>query len=100
MPFNVSPAVIVNEYDLTTGIPQLSTTIGALAGVMRWGPCEKRVLVDSEQNLWARFGKPTNLNPETFFTGASFLAYGNQLFVSRAANTTGTSPIVTATTVN
>lgn len=88
MPFQVSPGVNVTEIDLTTVVPAVSTTEGAIAGVFRWGPVGKRVLVDSEAVLAARFGKPTNHNPETFFTAANFLAYGNKLFVSRAANTT------------
>jgi phage tail sheath protein FI len=88
MPFQVSPGVNVSEIDLTTVVPAVSTTEGALAGVFRWGPVEQRVLVDSESNLVARFGKPTNFNAETFFTAANFLSYGNKLFVVRAANTT------------
>jgi hypothetical protein len=88
MPFQVSPGVNVSEIDLTTVVPAVSTTEGALAGVFRWGPVEQRVLVDSESNLVARFGKPTNHNPETFFTAANFLSYGNKLYIVRAANTT------------
>ncbi len=82
---------------MTGAIPVLASTVTALSGVFRWGPIGLRILVDTETNLWNRFGKPTNLNPETFFSAASFLAYGNQLYISRAANTTGTSPIVNAT---
>ena len=100
MTFSVSPAINVREFDLTTGVPQLSTSEAAIGGVFRWGPIEKRVLVDSENMLVSEFGGPTNFNPETFFTAASFLAYGNLLWVSRAANTSGASPIVTATTTN
>jgi hypothetical protein len=88
MPFQVSPGVNVSEIDLTTVVPAVSSTEGAIAGVFRWGPVDKRVLVDSEDNLVARFGKPTNLNAETFFTGANFLSYGNKLYVVRTANTT------------
>ena len=91
MPFQVSPGVNVSEIDLTTVVPAVSTTEGALAGVFRWGPVEQRILVDSESNLAARFGKPTNFNAETFFTAANFLSYGNKLYVVRAANTTSTS---------
>ena len=90
MPFQVSPGVNVTEIDLTTVVPAVSTTEGALAGVFRWGPVEKRTLVDSEANLAARFGKPTNHNAETFFTAANFLSYGNKLHVVRVANTTST----------
>jgi len=88
MPFQVSPGVNVTEIDLTTVVPAVSTTEGALAGVFRWGPVGERVLVDSESNLAARFGKPTNHNAETFFTAANFLAYGNKLYITRVANTT------------
>ena len=73
MPFQVSPGVNVSEIDLTTVVPAVSTTEGAIAGVFRWGPIDKLVLISSEDNLVKRFGKPTNLNPETFFTAASFL---------------------------
>ena len=96
MPFQVSPGVNVSEIDLTTVVPAVSTTEGALAGVFRWGPVEQRVLVDSESNLVARFGKPTNLNAETFFTAANFLSYGNKLYVVRAANTTSDTETVSA----
>lgn len=99
MPFQVSPGVNVSEIDLTTVVPAVSSTEGAIAGVFRWGPIDKLVLISSEDNLVKRFGKPTNLNPETFFTAASFLAYGNKLYVSRAANTadaTGANGVLTA----
>jgi hypothetical protein len=99
MPFQVSPGVNVSEIDLTTVVPAVSSTEGAIAGVFRWGPINKLVLISSEDNLVNRFGKPTNLNPETFFTAASFLAYGNKLYVSRAANTadaTGANGVLTA----
>lgn len=96
MPFLVSPGVNVREIDLTTIVPAVSTTEGAIGGVFRWGPVDQRVLIDSENELVKRFGKPTNLNAETWFTAASFLGYGNRLYVSRAANTAGVSPTVTA----
>lgn len=97
MPFQVSPGVNVSEIDLTTIVPAVSTTEGAIAGVFRWGPVETRVLVDTEDKLAARFGKPTNHNPETFFTAANFLAYGNKLYVTRAANTTAFSNTISTT---
>jgi len=93
MAFAVSPGVNVSEIDLTTVIPAVSTTEGALAGVFRWGPVDKLTLVTSENDYVSRFGKPTNHNPETFFTGANFLAYGNALYVVRTANTTDESGV-------
>ena len=85
MPFQVSPGVNVSEIDLTTIVPAVSSTFGATAGVFKWGPVEERVLVSSEDELVSVFGKPNANNYETFYTAANFLAYGNQLYVSRAA---------------
>lgn len=84
MSFQLSPGVNVTEIDLTAVIPSVATTDAAIGGVFRWGPVEKAILVTNEDQLVARFGRPTNLNAETFFTAASFLAYSDSLFVSRA----------------
>ena len=79
----VSPGINTSEIDLTTIVPAVSTTVGAIAGVFRWGPANQRVLVDSEATLVRIFGKPNANNYETFFTAANFLAYGNALQVVR-----------------
>jgi len=89
MAFQVSPGINVSEIDLTTTVPALATTVGGFGGVFRWGPVGKFVLVDSENTLASRFGKPTSDNYETFYTAANFLSYGNALYVSRAGTTTG-----------
>jgi hypothetical protein len=99
MAFQLSPGVNVSEIDLTTVVPSVATSDGAIAGVFRWGPIGQRILIDSENLLAARFGKPTNLNAETWFSAANFLSYANRLYVSRAANTTGATPSVVANTV-
>lgn len=91
MAFQVSPGINVSEIDLTTIVPGVSTTVGAFAGVFNWGPVGERVLISSENKLVEEFGRPTSANPETFFTAANFLGYGNALFVVRAANTTDSS---------
>ena len=85
MPFQVSPGVNVSEIDLTTIVPSISSTFGGVAGVFKWGPIEDRVLVGSEDELATIFGKPNANNYETFYTASNFLAYGNQLYVVRAA---------------
>ena len=100
MAFQVSPGINISEIDLTTTVPALATTTGAIGGVFRWGPIGKFILVDSENTLAARYGKPTSDNYETFFTAANFLAYGNALYVSRAAVTTGFSNTVAAASAN
>jgi hypothetical protein len=85
--FQISPGVNISEVDLTTVVPPTVATVGALAGVFRWGPVGTRQLVTSENDLVGKFGRPTSINPETFFTAANFLSYSNALYVSRAANT-------------
>jgi hypothetical protein len=86
MPFQVSPGVNVTEIDLTTIVPAVSTTEAAIGGIFSWGPIEDRDLISSEDELVARFGKPTSSNFETWFVAANFLAYSNKLWVSRAAS--------------
>ena len=86
MPFQVSPGVNVSEIDLTTVIPAVSTTDGAIAGRFNWGPADKRVLINSEDTLTAQFQKPDSDNYQEWFTAANFLAYGNSLYVSRVLN--------------
>ena len=83
MPFQVSPGVNVSEIDLTTVVPAVSTTEGAIAGQFRWGPVEDRVLVDSEDRLVSIFQKPNTNNAVDFFTAGNFLAYGNALNIVR-----------------
>jgi len=85
MPFQVSPGVNVTEIDLTTIVPAVSSTEGALAGIFRWGPVEELHLITSETDLVNQYGKPSANNFETWYTAANFLAYGNKLYVSRAA---------------
>jgi hypothetical protein len=46
MSFQISAGVNVSEIDLTTIVPVVSASDGAIGGVFRWGPVEQRVLVD------------------------------------------------------
>jgi len=105
MAFQLSPGVNVSEIDLTTVVPSVSTTAGAFAGDFTWGPAGKVKLVTHETELVSYFGEPSanaqqGNTATSFFTAASFLAYGNNLQVVRAvssnsknatANNTGTS---------
>ena len=91
MPFQVSPGVNVSEIDLTTIVPAVSTTEGGIAGHFSWGPVQKRVLVESEDVLASQFGKPNANTAADFFTAASFLGYGNKLFVVRVINEAGST---------
>ena len=91
MAYQVSPGVNVTEVDLTTVVPGVATSTGAIAGIFRWGPVGERTLVTDENVLVNTFGKPTSNNYETFFTAANFLGYGSSLYVVRAANTTSSN---------
>ena len=98
MPFQVSPGVNVSEIDLTTVIPAVSTSVGAFAGVFRWGPSEVSTLVSSEQDLSLNFGEPNDSNTAVdFMTAANFLAYSNALRVVRVASTGSNNACDTST---
>ena len=91
MPFQVSPGVNVSEIDLTTIVPAVATTVGAIALHSVWGPSSVRVLVDSEDTLASQFGTPNSNTAADFFTAANFLAYANALQVVRVVSkSTGT----------
>jgi hypothetical protein len=87
MAFSISPGVTVSEVDLTTVVPSVLTTAGAFAGRFAWGPANKRITVSSESELNKKFGSPNGDNYTSYFTAASFLAYGNNLKVVRAVGT-------------
>ena len=84
MAFQISPGVNVSEVDLTTVVPSVLTTAGAFAGNFSWGPAQKRIQIDSEITLASKFGEPDTNTATSFFTAASFLAYGNNLQVVRS----------------
>ena len=86
MSFLKSPGVLVREIDLTTIVPSVPTSIGAIAGAFEKGPVGSIVTVGTEDDLVKIFGKPQNTGNqfETFFTAANFLQYGDALKVVRA----------------
>ena len=84
MPYASSPGINFTEIDLTASAIASATSTGAVAGPFSWGPAGIPVLVDQETTLVDRFGKPTDANYETWFSGASFLAYSKSLQVTRA----------------
>lgn len=99
MAFQVSPGVNVSEIDLTTIIPAVSTTEGAFAGHFSWGPVQKRILIDSEDSLVKQYRTPNSNTAADFFVAASFLSYGNRLYVVRVINeaNTGANTVVKTT---
>jgi phage tail sheath protein FI len=99
MATQVSPGVNISELDLTTTVPGVATSVGAISGLFRWGPVGQRVTVNSETNLVSIFGRPTSLNAETFLTAANFLGYSTTLSVVRAADTTSANSTSTYNSV-
>ena len=84
----LSPGVIVNEVDLTTIVPGVSTSRGAFVGQFNWGPVLEPRLINDESGLLDTFQRPTDssLNSfvgTSFFSCANFLSYSNSLFVVR-----------------
>jgi len=104
MGFQLSPGVVVKETDLTNIVPAVSTSVAAFAGVFKWGPVLDPMLLSSENELVAQFGKPTTDNAASFFSAANFLGYSTSLWLTRVdtdlarnavATTTGTITDVT-----
>jgi len=91
----LSPGVITTETNLTTVVPSVLTTAGAYAGSFKWGPGKIITTVDSERTLVNIFYSPDSNTAASFWTAASFLAYGNNLQIVRAVNS-GTLNAVTA----
>jgi hypothetical protein len=88
MAFLVSPGVNTSEIDLTTSIPAVGTSTGAMAGVFRWGPANAAIQVSSETDLAQKFFEPDNTTAASFLSAANFLAYGNDLRIIRVINQT------------
>jgi hypothetical protein len=95
MAFQLSPGVNVSEIDLTTVVPAVGTTEGAIAGIFRWGPVDEPILISSEVELVNRFGEPfantSWQNFETWFSAANFLSYSDALFVVRTTDGANTA---------
>ena len=88
MAFQVSPGVLVQEKDLTTIIPNVSTSIGGIVIVADKGPCDVIVTVSTEAELVDNFGKPNSLNSTSWWVAANFLKYSGTLKVVRAVDET------------
>ena len=83
MAFQVSPGVLTTEKDLTTIVPNVSTTVGAMVGPFQWGPILERVQVATENEMKERFGGPNDDIFEDWLSASSFLAYSNNLHIVR-----------------
>ena len=83
----VSPGVKVREVDLTVGrIDPVFDQVGGFVGPFAKGPVGEPVLIETEQDLLATFGKPseTDGQNEYWLTASAYLSYGGVLNVVRA----------------
>jgi phage tail sheath protein FI len=99
MKFSLSPVVQVKEVDLTTVIPAVPTSIGAMAGAFQWGPVEEIRTIASEDELVRVFGKPNNDTAISFFSAANFLSYSGNLKVVRTVASTAKNAVASGTAV-
>jgi len=99
MGFQLSPGVVVREWDQSTIVPAVGTTTGALAGLFQWGPAYERVLIDNALNLEKKFYKPDNDTAVDWFSAYNFLSYGNSLLVVRAVSDAAKNAISNLTSV-
>ena len=94
MAFQVSPGINVSEIDLTTVVPNVATSIGAIAGGFQWGPVLERTSITTENDLVKVFGKPDDDTAEWFLTAANYLAYSNNLLVVRNVGAAAKNAVV------
>lgn len=83
MAFQLSPGVVVREWDLTQIIPQVATSGAAIVGQFAWGPLDKHSLISSEEELVREFGIPDDDNFGFWFCAKNFLDYSRNLKVLR-----------------
>jgi hypothetical protein len=81
-----SPAVIVQEQDLSSYVSADSVTTGAVVGNFEWGPVNAITKITSEGNLVEYFGKPYDWNYKDWFTAKNFLQYSSSLAVVRVVD--------------
>ena len=87
----LSPGVLTREVDLTVGRAEnVLDNIGAIAGPFPQGPIDEPYIVETEQELIKRFGKPlsTDAQYEYWMGASSFLTYGGIIKVVRTGGGT------------
>jgi len=88
MSFSLSPSVQVREFDFTTTVPIIATSIVGNVIKAKWGPCFERKLTTNERENYEFWGLPVAGNFEHWFSNTEFLRYANNLWVVRAVNST------------
>lgn len=92
-----SPSVVINEVNLTSSIPGVSSTTGAFVGAFRWGAANTIMQASSETDLKSVNLPPDNNTAVDFLSAANFLAYGNDLRYVRALGSKANNATATGT---
>jgi len=95
----VSPGIVLRERDLTAQtIVNAQSNTAALVGSFAKGPVGTMTSIATERELLDTFGGPNTNNYEDWFTAATFLSYGGQLYVVRVEDTSLKNAVETGET--
>jgi hypothetical protein len=83
MATQLSPGIVVREYDISTIVPQVSTGAAAYVGSFEWGPVDKIKTITTEEELVNIFGRPGDDTFQHFFSAKNFLDYSQNLRLVR-----------------
>lgn len=86
MAFQLSPGVVVREFDLTQIIPQVATSGAAIVMPTTWGPVDKMTILSNEDDLVQVFGIPDDKTFVNWFCAKNFLDYSRNLKGVRVIN--------------
>ena len=81
---SLSPAIVVREFDLTSTVPNVDTSLAGYVGSFKWGPVEEPKLIENETQLAEEFGTPDEDRAVDYFSCAQYLRYSGNLQVCRA----------------
>lgn len=95
----LSPGVEIIEIDASQIAPTVSNSIACFAGDFDQGPVGVYMLITKEDELASFYGKPNKKNYNDWSQASTFLKYGNKLFISRAADTNGTTTEISGVTI-
>ena len=82
----LSPAVRVQEIDLSDHVNNQINTVCMLIGTSPKGPAFKIDIVNSEREYVETYGEPDNDSVKTFFAASTFFARGANLLFTRVVD--------------
>ena len=82
----LSPAVRVQEIDISDYVVNQINTIAMLIGVSQAGPAFKIRIVQSERDFVEEYGLPTPDTVQTFYAASGFFVRGNNLLFTRVVD--------------